>query len=98
MLRFVPMILLMGGFTFIGTYLMMSATHFIDWTMKYNYAIHRQIDSRLAQPVLVSRAQNNYGRLKENGGLTVFTWSVRAIGTALTLFGIITICHIISSF
>ena len=97
MLRFIPMVLLMGGFTFIGTYLMLSATHFIGWTMKYNYIIHREIDSRLPQPVLVSRAQENYTRLKSNGGLTLFAWSVRAIGAALTLFGVFTICHIISA-
>lgn len=96
MIRFIPMIFLMGGFTFIGTYLLTSTSHFIDWTIRYNQSVHRQIDSRVGQPVLTMRAQENYARLKANGGLTVFTWAVRGIGVSLTMFGIFTICRIIS--
>ena len=96
MIRFIPMILLMGGFTFIGTYLLTSTAHFIDWTMRYNRLVHREIDARLDEPVLTTRAQINYAKLKENGGLTIFTWAVRGIGASLTMFGVITVCRIIS--
>jgi hypothetical protein len=91
----IPMTVLMGLFIAIGLYWAILTRHFLDWTTRYNESFHRRIDSPLAQPVLVPRAQDNYARLQANGGMVLFTWAIRFIGIAMIGCALVTVCRII---
>lgn len=84
MVHYISMLCLMAAFMAVGIYWAFGARHFLNWTMKHNASLHSQIDGCIGQPVLATRAQANYARLQANGGITFFTWTIRAIGICMT--------------
>jgi hypothetical protein len=97
MLRFIPYAVLTLIFISVGIYFAVFTRHFLGWTSQSNQKLHRQIDNHLGKPVLGTRAQINYARLQANGGLNLFTWSIRIIGIALVAYSILVIFRILSS-
>ena len=78
MAHYISMLVLMAVFMGIGIYWAFGAQHFLKWTMRHNASLHQQIDGYLGQPILETRAQANYAKLESNGGITLFTWTIRA--------------------
>jgi hypothetical protein len=97
MLRFIPYAVLTLIFISVGIYFTVFTRHFLRWTTQSNQKLHRQIDNRLGKPVFETRAQINYTRMQANGGLNLFTWSIRIIGIALIAYSILFIFRMISS-
>jgi hypothetical protein len=96
MLKNIPVFMLVTVFGAVGIYLALFTRDFLVWNRRFNEKLHRTIDSHLARPVLVARAQTNYLRMLENGGLTFFIWSIRVIGAGLLVCSIVTMVRIIS--
>jgi hypothetical protein len=96
MLRLLPFFVSMIVFISVGVYLSLFTRNFLNWNRRCNEKLHRYIDSRLVRPVLEARALTNYARMETNGGLGVFIWSVRVIGTALIFFSIVMIIRMIT--
>lgn len=88
--------ILLFVFTATGAYFAFFTRHFLAWTTLSNQKIHRRIDSHIGRPVLTTRARINYARLKANGGLNFFTWSIRIIGIALIVLSIVNVLRVIS--
>jgi hypothetical protein len=97
MAGFLPFVIIMFIFVAIGVYFVIFTRHFLSWTIRSNKAIHKQIDSHLARPVLEARAQVNYSRLQANGGLNFFIGSIRIIGIALIVLSIFSVFKIFGS-
>jgi hypothetical protein len=83
MMHYVSMLVLMAAFMAVGIYFAIGTRHFLKWTTAHNTSLHEQIDSYIGQPVLTPRAQANYAKLENNGGLTFFTWTIRGIGICM---------------
>jgi hypothetical protein len=83
-------------FAAVGTYFAVFTRHFLAWTTLSNQKLHKRIDDHIGRPVLTTRAEINYARLKANGGLNFFTWSIRIIGIALIILSIVNIFRVIS--
>jgi hypothetical protein len=96
MTGFIPFFIMLFVFAAIGIYFAVFTRHFLAWTTLSNQKLHKRIDSRIGRPVLTTRAEINYARLKANGGLNFFTWSIRIIGIALIALSIINIFRVIS--
>jgi|WetSurMetagenome_2_1015567.scaffolds.fasta_scaffold899747_1 hypothetical protein len=96
MLRLLPFFVSMIVFISVGVYLALFTRNFLSWNRRCNEKLHRYVDCRLARPVLEARAQINYAHMETNGGLSVFIWSIRVIGTALILFSIMMIIRMIT--
>jgi hypothetical protein len=96
MSTFIPFIIMLTVFAAIGVYFAVFTRHFLAWTTLSNQKLHKRIDSHIGRPVLTTRAQLNYARLQENGGLSFFTWSIRTIGIALIVLSLLNVLRIIS--
>ena len=98
MAHYISMLVLMAVFMGVGIYWAFGARHFLKWTMRHNASLHQQIDSYLGQPILETRAQANYAKLESNGGITLFTWAIRAIGICMVGCSLFTASMIVISF
>ncbi|GEM_PF-6827828 len=98
MAHYISMLVLMAAFTAVGVYWAVGTNHYLKWTMAHNASLHQKIDSCIGQPVMTTRAQENYARLQSNGGMTVFTWGIRGIGICMVGAALFTSAMIIASF
>lgn len=89
MLRFLPMLMVMGVFAAIGIYWAVLSRHFLTWTRNYNQRFHQEINGRQPQPVMVSQAQANYSSRESNEDSTFLNLVVRLIGGGIAGFALI---------
>ena len=98
MAHYISMLVLMAAFAAVGIYWAVGTRHYLKWTIAHNASLHQKIDGCIGQPVLANRAQDNYTRMQNNGGMTFFTWVIRGIGICMVGAALFTSGMIIASF
>ncbi len=93
MIRFIPMLMLMGVFAAVGIYWTILTEHFIAWTRKYQDSFTAFGGGHSAQPVLVNQARADLAEVRSSS--TALTWGVRMVGIALSGTALMTIIRII---